>query len=216
MSTEEDEAPPAGWARARFLAAQWLPPIALLILARTAIAAPFHVPTGSMVPTVEVGDRILVQKYAYGLQVPWIEPTGRISALSSREVIRWAEPERGDVVLFRHPDDPGGSDWLKRVIAVPGDRVSVRNGVPTVNGKRHARERRGRHDFLDQHCQTSRNQAEITVPEGSLFVVGDNRDHSADSRYWGLLPRHRVRGRAAGVFSAGSCDREPWIGWRPL
>lgn len=236
---DELDTPPTGWARVRFLAAQWIPPLALLILARTAIAAPFHVPTGSMVPSVEVGDRILVQKYAYGLQMPWVEPTPRITALSSREVVTWSDPERGDVVLFRHPDDPGGTDWLKRVIAVPGDRVSVRNGVPTVNGVRYGRESEGRHDFLDARCASTRanawteddgeqtytvldsvargrDQEEIAVPEGWLFVMGDNRDHSADSRYWGLLPRHRVRGRAVGVFSSGSCDREPWIGWRPL
>lgn len=237
----DPDLPPTGWAKAKFVAAQWIPPLALLILARTAVAAPFHVPTGSMVPTVEVGDRILVQKYAYGLNLPYVE-TGhgvQLTALSSREVLTWAEPQRGDVVLFRHPEDPAGSDWLKRVIAVPGDRVSVRGGVPRVNGERLDRQRVGRHPFVDSQCRSTPGTAwtetdsrgphpvldtvrtgpdlpEVTVPAGQLFVMGDNRDHSADSRSWGFLPRMRVRGRAAGVFARGSCGREPWVGWKPL
>ncbi len=228
------------WGNWRFIAAQWLPPILAIVMARSAVASPFHVPTGSMVPTVEVGDQILVSKTAYGLNVPWIRADGDpgLHWMNTREVVSWSDPSPGDVVLFRYPGDPS-IDYLKRVVAVGGDEVSVQDGVPTVNGVQMHRTQMGRHDYLDANChahrgarfdedldgvvhgvldtaRSGRDFGPAIVPQGHLFVMGDNRDHSADSRYWGFLKRDRIRGRAVGVFSRNACDGDAWVGWQRL
>jgi len=219
----------------------WLPPLLTIVCVRSAVASPFHVPTGSMVPTIEIGDRILVSKLAYGLQVPWIDVDAGLSlqALSTREVLTWAEPDRGDVLLFRSPPEPG-VDYVKRVVGVPGDVVSVRSGVVRVNGEPIRGGLAGEHPFVDEDCHAWPGRAfeesieghryevldsvlregpdygPVVVPEGSLFVLGDNRDHSRDSRYWGMLPRERVRGRVMAVWMSHGCDGETRMRWRSL
>lgn len=228
-------------ARLRTAAAHWVLPLLALACVRSAVASPFHVPTGSMVPAIEVGDRILVSKLSYGLNVPWLSTSSGLGPgiFTTVEAVRWAEPRRGDVVLFRYPPDPS-IDYVKRVVGIPGDRVEVVDGVVVVNGASVVLEPAGLHDFVDQHCQSwptlrfdevidgvrhpvldsirrqGPDQPPVVVPDGHLFVLGDNRDHSADSRAWGMVPRDLVRGRAVGVWMSHGCDGSGTIGWRRL
>lgn len=230
------------WRRVGANIAGWVLPVAALVLWRSAVAAPFHVPTGSMVPTIEIGDYILVSKFAYGFNVPWIHTDAGLSvgALSTREVVTWAEPERGDVVLFRYPPDPS-MDYVKRVIGVPGDSVAMVGGRVVLNGQTLARDEVERYAFVDQTCQrttTTRYEEDLAgvshpilqtayprlgdfgpveVPRDALFVMGDNRDFSADSRFWGFVPRDHIRGRAGStVVQTSTCDREGGIGYEAL
>ncbi len=220
---------------------QWGPPLLALVCFRSAIASPFNVPTGSMVPAIEVGDHIVVQKFAYGLNIPWIRTDQGLSlgAMSTREVFTWTEPSRGDVVLFRYPLDPG-IDYVKRVIGTPGDEIRVRNDRVYVNDEKLAWSADGSYDFVDQKChpwktkryvetidgvqhpvldsrlRTTRDFGPVVVPDGSLFVMGDNRDHSADSRAWGMVPRQNVRGRAVGVWLHNRCNENMSVDWQAL
>jgi len=222
--------------RVRHFLLYWAIPLLGIAMARSAVASPFFVPTGSMVPTIAVGDRVLVQKYAYGLNIPWLQfqGTAGIGTLTTREVVRWAEPERGDVILFRTPEDVS-IDYVKRVIGVPGDTVEVRDDRVILNGEPVEKVYEGRDVFVDGSCRewpARRYQSEIggrnhqmfsgglrmdhgpvTVPADALFVLGDNRGHSADSRSWGFVPRANVRGRAQGAFMGGNCKDQSWSGW---
>jgi len=220
---------------------QWGPPLLALVCFRSAIASPFHVPTGSMVPSIEIGDHIVVEKFAYGLNVPWIRPEHglSISALNTREILTWADPQRGEVVLFRYPLDPR-QDYVKRVIGIPGDEIRIRDDRVYVNGTELGLDSDGEYDFVDQTCRArdtqryvqtidgvehaildsglrnTRKFGPVNVPDGSLFVMGDNRDHSADSRVWGVVPRENVRGRAVGVWLHNPCDDNLSVDWQAL
>jgi signal peptidase I len=177
---------------------------------------PVHIPSGSMIPTLEVGDYVLVEKWAYGARLPF---TGAAQAT-------WSSPKRGDVVVLLAP--PGSSrddDLIKRVVAVAGDRVALVDGALRVNGVRAPREAvpgpcryadRGEDgawtddpcaDFveeLDGHRYHSYctpgfpcgDVEEVTVPAGMVWLAGDHRDHSADSRVFGPVPVGRIKGRA--------------------
>lgn len=204
----------------------WMFPLLLIVGVRSTIASPFKVPTGSMSPTIQIGDHILVSKLAYGLNLPWLKIDAglRLSALSTIEVSRWGDPKRGDIVLFRHPLDPG-LDAVKRVVGVPGDRVELRAGILVLNDEDVAYNDLGRTIFVDQLCREHAAQLSeeglgewghfvldidsrspladfepVQVPAESYFVLGDNRDESADSRVWGFVPRASVRGQAVGTW----------------
>jgi signal peptidase I len=180
---------------------------------RSAIADWVHVPTGSMQPTVLEGDRLFVNKVAYDLRVPF----------TSVRLARWADPERGSIVLFRSPD--GGQRVLKRVIGIPGDRISLRDNRLFVNGEPAdyqpappgiaaslPEEQRQAHDVSiesvgghDHFLMTSKRPGRLAdfgpvdVPEGKLFLMGDNRDNSLDCRTYGFVDRDLVLGRITGV-----------------
>ncbi|MBI3204395.1 MAG: signal peptidase I [Myxococcales bacterium] len=160
----------------------WAAGIATLLFSRASLADHYQVPSGSMRPTIEVGDHVVVNKLAYGLRVP----------LSHVHLLRLESPSRGDVVVLDSPDD--GTVLLKRVVAIPGDRVSVRHGEVELDGQRAPRayavrrEDEGGPDF-----------GPVTLPPDSYLVLGDNRGDSRDGRYFGLVARSAILGRAVAV-----------------
>jgi signal peptidase I len=189
-------------------ARSFFPIILIVLLLRSFLVEPFRIPSGSMMPTLLIGDFILVNKYAYGIRLPVI----------NSKIVALGEPKRGDIVVFRFPKDPT-IDYIKRVIGLPGDRIAYYNKQLFVNGQPIKQtplgEYQGRgqgstmtgallsneeltgvnHDILIRDGQPS-VQGEFTVPEGQYFVMGDNRDNSNDSRYWGTVPEGNLVGRA--------------------
>jgi signal peptidase I len=184
-------------------------PILLIVLVlRSFIAEPFKIPSGSMLPTLRIGDFILVNKFTYGLRLPVL----------NTKIVALGAPERGDVVVFKYPEDPR-LDYIKRVIGLPGDRISYRDKRLFVNGEavtvepvtsspqRLSRTGIGymqefieylpgaEHHILIDGDRGSAD-AEYRVPEGHYFVMGDNRDDSRDSRAWGYLPERNLVGKA--------------------
>ncbi|MGY1425293.1 signal peptidase I [Lysobacter sp. A289] len=184
--------------------------LAVLVL-RSFIAEPFRIPSNSMMPTLLTGDFILVNKFAYGLRLPII----------NKKFIDTGEPERGDVVVFHPPHHPE-QDWIKRVIGLPGDRIGYYDNQVHINGAPVAYESLGSYQGHGKGTQmtgaeelreqlpgrthlvlertnlpfTDPAQGEWVVPAGQYFVMGDNRDNSEDSRYWGFLPEENLRGKA--------------------
>jgi signal peptidase I len=191
---------------------------------------PFRIPSGSMVPTLEVGDHIFVSMLDYGLHVPIIDTNSSgflgILPLRTTEVISWSEPARGDVIVFRYPPDPK-VDYIKRIVGLPGDTVEVHGGEVSINGAPAPRTFVEEFKFVDDACRESPAKrfsedlagvahavlaspftrlgeyGPVTVPEGHFFVMGDNRDNSSDSRVWGFVPRDHVIGKASRI----------WLSW---
>ncbi|HSG47982.1 MAG TPA: signal peptidase I [Longimicrobiales bacterium] len=201
------------WSRSILIA------LVLFLAIRSMGLEAFKIPTGSMEGTLLVGDFLLVNKAAYGARIPGTDI--RLPAL--------AEPERGDVVVFNPPHEPD-RNYVKRVVGIPGDTLQMRDKVLLVNGvtreERYARyiDVRGDAVHPDMEWQASHLVASpgryvpsrdtwgpIVVPEGRYFVLGDNRDNSEDSRYWGFVERERIRGRPWIVYySAEPVGGEPW------
>ena len=176
----------------------------LAMTARATLADHYRVPTGSMLPTVEVGDRIAVNKSAYGLRVP----------LTQTWLLRTDEPAAGDVVVLASPVD--GETLLKRIVAVPGDLVAVRGGRPWRNGAfapldASGRELLGGEPHAVSFGAGGPDFGPVSVPAGSFLVMGDNRGNSLDGRSFGWVRREAVFGRAVGVFAR---DGRP--SWHPL
>ena len=186
----------------------FFPVILAVFLIRSFLVEPFKIPSGSMMPTLLVGDFILVNKHTYGLRVPILNNT----------FVEMNHPRRGEVMVFHYPKDPS-LDYIKRVVGVPGDRIEYRdkhliiNGQPLdvafdsdygyvapglnqVSAKRY-KETLGehRHDILIVPDAMTVDGA-ITVPEGQYFMMGDNRDNSNDSRFWGFVPERNIVGKA--------------------
>ena len=152
----------------------------LALFIRTFIVQAFKIPSGSMIPTLQIGDHILVNKLAYGVRMPFLE----------RYLVEYTTPQRGDVVVFIFPEDRS-KDFIKRVIGLPGDMVEVHDGRVRVNG------RDLDEAYLDQQLNMSHSSKPPTyVKPGYYFVMGDNRDNSSDSRIWGLVPKKYVYGKA--------------------
>jgi signal peptidase I len=188
----------------------FLPVLMLILGVRTCLAEPFRIPSGSMVPTLLVGDYILVNKFSYGVRLPVL----------NTKVLDVGEPVRGDVVVFRAPWAPGET-WIKRVVGLPGDEVTYRNKTLYINGEEMAQVDVGaytgplepQHDMASAELRTEqlgrvehkimalpmrRNGAEgtWTVPAGQYFMMGDSRDNSLDSRYNGFVPEENLVGKA--------------------
>ncbi len=165
--------------------------IVLALFIRTFVVQAFKIPSGSMKPTLLVGDHILVNKFIYGVKLPFIDTT----------LIPVTDPKRGDIVVFKFPEDPK-KDFIKRVIGVSGDIVEVRNKKVYLNHK----------PMVDKHgayldpqvilgsAKPRDNFGPVTVPAGALFVMGDNRDHSYDSRFWGFVDLSMVKGEAFIIY----------------
>ena len=206
----------------------FFPVIALVFVLRSFLYEPFKIPTSSMVPTLLVGDLILVNKFTYGVRLP----------ILNQKIIDVNDPKRGDVMVFKYPKDMS-QDYIKRVIGVPGDKIVYENKRLSVNGK--AVSYTQLDDYLDdqelkyhkqlmeflpekQHrilnienfptvradsvenfphreaCEFSQDKFTCTVPEGNYFMMGDNRDNSLDSRYWGFVPNKNIVGKAFVVW----------------
>lgn len=192
-------------------ARSFFPVLLIVLILRSFVAEPFRIPSNSMMPTLLTGDFILVNKFSYGIRLPVLET----------KVIPVGEPKRGDVVVFRYPKDTS-QDYIKRVVGLPGDKVQYRNKTLSVNGETIAAEMTGDYvgvgsgsdmtgaGVFDEQLGEANHQilvlrghdpqrafeGEWEVPEGHYFVMGDNRDASEDSRFWGFVPEQNLVGRA--------------------
>lgn len=161
--------------------------LALALVIRAFVVQAYVIPSGSMEDTLEVGDRIMVNKFIYGTTIPFTD----------RRVLGLREPKRGDVIVFAYPEDPS-KDFIKRVVGLPGDRVRIENKKVYVNGQpfENLHEVHKRCDLISGALSSRDNMSMLTVPPGSYFVMGDNRDNSYDSRFWGFVSRDSVKGLA--------------------
>lgn len=204
------------------------PVILVVFVLRSFLFEPFRIPSGSMLPTLHVGDFILVNKYEYGIRLPVV----------NTKIVDLGSPKAGDVVVFRYPMDPS-VDYIKRVVGVPGDTVEYRDKVLYINGVEQVQ--RDSRDFVDEQtlrtlterdetlggvthlmardpnrpswvlpqlilkkeptCEYNESGFICKVPENSYFVMGDNRDNSEDSRYWGFVPDENLVGRATFIWA---------------
>jgi signal peptidase I len=228
----------------RELGASFFPVILIVFVVRSFLVEPFRIPSGSMIPTLLVGDFILVNKFAYGVRLP----------VANKKIFSVGDPQRGDVMVFRYPVDES-LDYIKRVIGVPGDTVSYRNKQLTINGEAVTQVQDGAFEYLEQEANFSGAQLEVarlsrfketlgththatlnetakptlhlgsvqsfpnkeqcrydqegftcTVPAGHYFMMGDNRDRSSDSRYWGFVPENHIVGKAFLI----------WLNWSDI
>lgn len=201
----------------------FFPILFFILILRSFIAEPFRIPTGSMIPTLKIGDFILVNKFAYGLHLP----------VTHAKVLDIGQPRRGDVAVFKYPgmypgDPDRGMDFVKRVVGLPGDTVRYERGVLTINGEEVRYQAQAQveifrgdshealpgtlsqeyfgatphavQNFNDSLATGGAGDGEFVVPEGHYFVMGDNRDNSLDGRFWGFLPEKNLRGRAIRVL----------------
>jgi signal peptidase I len=189
-------------------ARSFFPIVLIVLLLRSFLAEPFRIPSGSMMPTLLVGDFILVNKFTYGIRLPVL----------NTKIIDINEPARGDIVVFRYPKEPS-VDYIKRIIGLPGDKIEYDNKKLTVNDQPINQVSLGRYQGLGQgqemtgaehlvenltgveHSILVRNDIPsnaftYVVPAGNYFVMGDNRDNSNDSRYWGTVPEANLVGKA--------------------
>ncbi len=210
---------------------EWVKPLAIIIIVctsfRSAIADWNDVPTGSMKPTILEGDRILVNRLAYGLKVPY----------TTWHLLQWSEPKAGEIVVCYSPAN--GDRLVKRVVGVPGDQLEMRNNVLFINGEplhydrldeeliqqikpeaipRHqfAAETLGEHThatMITPNVRSPRTFKPIVVPEGQYFMMGDNRDNSADSRSFGFVKRSQILGRSSRVALSLDPDCWYWPRW---
>ena len=165
--------------------------ILLALFIRTFVVQAFKIPSGSMKPTLLVGDHILVNKFLYGIKIPFTNKT----------LIPVSEPKRGDVIVFIYPVDPE-KDFIKRVIGLPGDTVEISGEKVLINGKPYHDE----HGFYSKIGSAAAQMGKaghfgpVMVPKDHLFVMGDNRNHSYDSRFWGFVPLSSVKGKAFIIY----------------
>jgi signal peptidase I len=184
--------------------------ILLALVIRTLIIQAFTIPSGSMMDSLQVGDYILVNKFLYGPEVPLTEQ--RLPGLRN--------PARGDIVVFKYPQDEK-RDFIKRIIGTPGDSVQVRGDRVFVNGtalvEPYVRRVEGPLGDRSQStfCGYAYGCEPTVVPPESYFVMGDNRNNSQDSRYWGFVRKDRIKGKAFLIYWSWDGDRH-WLRWRRL
>lgn len=179
--------------------------LVLAFFIRSFIVQAFKIPSGSMLPTLQIGDHILVNKFIYGLRLPYpFEST----------LVEWNQPRRGDVIVFVYPKDPS-KDFIKRVIGEPGDIVEIRHKQVFINGEKmedpHA-------NFADEDREIPGprdNFGPVTVPQHSLFVMGDNRDRSHDGRFWGFVDLDEVKGKAFLIYWSWD-GQDRWVRWERI
>lgn len=184
--------------------------VILALVIRTFVVQAFKIPSGSMEDSLLIGDHILVNKLAYGIQIPFLDVQLHLFGL-------FADPHRGEIIVFRFPRDPA-RDFIKRVVGVPGDRVEVRNHRAYVNGEPLKEPYIKLDEEVAARASPYRTWGPEVVPPGRLFVMGDNRDNSADSRDWGFLDSEQVKGRAFMIY--WSWNSAPpkliWLGSIPI
>jgi len=217
--------------------------VVIILIFRSVFFEPFRIPSGSMIPTLMIGDFILVNKMAYGFKLPFSDFFGDPVYLVGK-----SNPKRGDVVVFKYPKDPS-VNYIKRVIGLPGDTIEIKNKIIYINGtpidvkdvtsaeqgkkiledmddkfKGHnlklLETKTGEHAHIIQQDNDNFYKVDyekLTVPEGKFFCMGDNRDFSYDSRFWGFVPHEYIKGRALFVwfsfilpFSENEVKFRPW------
>ncbi len=208
-------------------AKSFFPVILVVFCIRSFLIEPFKIPSGSMIPTLQVGDFILVNKFTYGVRLPVI----------NQKIIPLSDPKRGDVMVFHYPENPS-LDYIKRVVGLPGDTVEYRNKRLWINGIEQPQQADGDYNYVEtglnfvhterrmetlgehkhavlinpemptlrlgavaefagrENCSYDNEMVRCKVPQGQYFMMGDNRDNSRDSRYWGFVPDNQIVGRA--------------------
>lgn len=208
-------------------AKSFFPVILIVFFIRSFLIEPFKIPSGSMIPTLQVGDFILVNKFTYGVRLPVI----------NQKIVPLSNPQRGDVMVFRYPENPS-LDYIKRVVGLPGDSVEYRNKRLWINGVEQPQEAVGDYNYVEtglnfvhtekrletlgerkhavlinpemptlhlgavaefsgrENCSYDNDMVSCKVPAGQYFMMGDNRDNSRDSRYWGFVPDNQIVGKA--------------------
>jgi len=165
--------------------------ILLALFIRTFVIQAFKIPSGSMLPTLQIGDHLLVNKFIYGIRVPF----------TGKTLVPIKDPKHGDIIVFRYPKDRS-TDYIKRVVGVSGDKVLIKNKKLFINDR--AVEDLHAHFTSPTILPASKNPKDnfgpISVPKGKLFVMGDNRDNSSDSRFWGYVDSTDVLGKALIIY----------------
>ncbi len=161
--------------------------IILALIIRTFIVQAFKIPSGSMEDTLAVGDHILVNKFIYGTKIPFTD----------NRILKIRDPKRGDVIVFEYPEDPS-KDFIKRIVGTPGDVVQVRDKKVYINNQlyENPHEVHKEKEIIPQAQNPRDNTKMITVPPDAYFVMGDNRDRSYDSRFWGFVKDEKIKGLA--------------------
>ncbi len=180
--------------------------LVLALFIRTFVVQAFKIPSGSMEPTLEIGDHILVNKFIYGIKLPF----------TSISLLSLGNPKRGDVIVFIYPLDTS-KDFIKRVVAVESDTVKIVNKKLYINGAEvdDSRAVYKENTIFAAEIQKRDNFGPVTVPEGHLFVLGDNRDRSLDSRFWGFVPLKDVRGKAFMIYWSWN-GQETTLRWKRI
>lgn len=180
--------------------------LALALFVRSLVVQAFKIPSGSMLATLQIGDHLLINKLRYGLHMP----------ILGGYIVRYADPQPGDVVVFVYPVDPS-KDFIKRVIAVGGELVEVRNKKVYVDGRPRDFPQAYFADGLDSIQETGPrdNYGPVKVPAGHLFMLGDNRDRSYDSRFWGFVDASEVEGKAILIYWSWD-GRDRWVRWERM
>lgn len=200
-------------------ARSFFPIILIVLLLRSFLVEPFRIPSGSMMPTLLAGDFILVNKYSYGLRLP----------VTDTKILEVGSPAHGDIAVFRYPDDPS-VDYIKRIVGLPGDHIRYEDKTLYINGVRVEQRLVGEytgigtglgmsgaslrteklgeveHEILVQSRRRIA-EGEFVVPEGHYFAMGDNRDNSNDSRFWGPVPEDHLVGRAFMIWMSWDSAR---------
>lgn len=173
--------------------------LVLALIIRTFVVQAFKIPSESMLQTLRVGDHLLASKFAYGVKIPFTD----------KYIFEGTDPQRGDIIIFQYPNDPS-VDYIKRVIGVPGDVIEMRDKQLYRNGQP-VKEDYIRNTDPDGVEPLRDNYAPVTVPPGKYFVMGDNRDNSLDSRFWGFVDRKAIRAKAWRIYwSWGGLDDIRW------
>lgn len=214
-------APRAGKSLLREYAEAIVVAMLLAFAIRVFVVQAFKIPSGSMIPTLLIGDHILVSKLSYGVQWP-IDCKFRLSfppatCYASTTVLSFGKPERGDVIVFRYPEDEE-KDFIKRIVGLPGDTIEIRRKVVYVNGSPlddRTFTQRVDPGIIDGHINPRDNFGPITVPTQSYFVMGDNRDQSLDSRFWGFVSEPKIKGKAFRIYWSwsGQGAWKDWVRW---
>ena len=204
----------------------FFPVILIVFVLRSFIAEPFRIPSGSMLPTLNIGDFILVNKFSYGFRLPVV----------NEKVVSVSDPKRGDIMVFRFPHDPK-MHFVKRVVGLPGDKIEYRAEKLYINGKPMSQQVDGqydfrngvnrklslnkltedlegvKHDILLDPRRSSTQAMKFEVPESQYFVMGDNRNYSNDSRYWGFVPDNNVVGKAFFIWFSWDWSNGGGVNW---
>lgn len=213
---------------------EWIEPFLIaalvaLFIRQFAVEA-FKIPSGSMIPTLTIGDHLLVNKFIYGPRIPFTDS----------RIFTWKEPKRGDIIVFKYPENED-KNFIKRVVGLPGDKIEIKNGKLFINdqpvtvtpaGPYDGKEQNGfpyyekpklldeqlgtvTHNILYLRDQSGYNFGPKTVPPESVFVMGDNRDNSQDSRVWGFVRYNKILGKALIIYWSWDGDGR-WVRWERI
>lgn len=180
--------------------------VVMALIIKAFVIQAFKIPSGSMIPTLKIGDHILVNKFIYGTKLPFTD----------RIIIPLKRPNRGDIIVFKFPDDEK-KDFIKRVIGLPGDIVEIKGKGVYINGSLIDDSYAVHSDpvVYPSGIQPRDNFGPLTVPQDSYFVMGDNRDFSLDSRYWGFVKLNKIKGKAFIIYWSWNGE-ERWVRWERI